>query len=335
MTDILEQTDIDALLSAIDTGEIIEETTRGQLFSRHREDSEDIEIRPYDFKRPERVSKEQMRSLETLHESFSRIFGASMSGFMRTIVEVKVANVEQMTYSEYINSLPNPTAFTLIECDTLNGTLCLELSPLIFYPIIDRLLGGSNQDLFIPQRPMTNIELRLIGVILKRAMSALSEAWEVEFKAGATESNPQLVQIVPPNEVVIVIGFELKMSTRAGTMNLCIPFNVIEPIMDDLSSQHWFNIQQSMANKDSVIKVTETISSAQVTAIGILAETTITLDDLINLTQGDLILTDKPANQPIVMNIENERKFLANIGQYKGNRALCIQRPIRSKDRIK
>ena len=97
MSDILDQTDIDALLAAVDSGAIEEEASSGQLFSRHRRDLVSVEIRPYDFKRPERVSKEQMRSLETLHESFGRIFGAAISGFIRTIVEVKVATTEQMT----------------------------------------------------------------------------------------------------------------------------------------------------------------------------------------------------------------------------------------------
>jgi len=338
MNEILDQNDIDALLEAVDTGEIEEETTRGQLFSRHRRNLDEVEIRPYDFKRPERVSKEQMRSLETLHESFARIFGAALSGFMRTIVEVKVANAEQMTYSEFISSLPNPTAFTLIHCDSLEGMFCLEVSPLIMYPIIDRLLGGSNQELFIPQRPMTGIEFQLISVILERAMSALTEAWAgvqaIEFTLGDMESNPQLVQIVPPNEVVIVVGFEIKMSARAGTMNLCIPYNVIEPLMDELSAQNWFNVQRGDDQEEYEHQVAENIASAPLSISGTLAETTITLDDLKHLAVGDLIVTEKPASRPVVLCVEAERKFLAQIGQYKGNRALSIQRPIVGTDRV-
>ncbi|MBL1216295.1 MAG: flagellar motor switch protein FliM [Planctomycetes bacterium] len=338
MNEILDQADIDALLAAVDEGHIEEETTHGQLFTRQRRDLEQVEIRPYDFKRPERVSKEQMRSLETLHESFARVFGAALSGFMRTIVEIRVANAEQMTYAEFIASLPNPTAFTLVHCDGLEGTLCLEVSPLIVYPIIDRMLGGSNSELFIPQRPMTGIEFRLISVILERAMAALSEAWsgicQVQFKIGEMDSNPQLVQIVPPNEVVIVLGFEIKMTTRAGTMNLCIPFNVIEPLMDKLSAQNWFNVHPLKERDRYIEQVTANISNAALEASGILAETTITLDDLMSLAEGDLIMTDKPAARPVVLSVEGERKFLAHIGQHRGNRALRIIRPITHTDRV-
>src|SRR5687767_15354408 len=150
-----------------------------------------------------------MRALEALHEGFGRNFGAALSGYLRTIIEVSVAHIEQLTYSEFIHSLPNPTCFNLLKAEQLDGQLCLEISPLIIYPVIDRLLGGSNADLFIPQRPLTAIELRLVQKILDRAMRTLEEAWSnilpIKFKLEESESNPQLVQIVPPNEVVVVV----------------------------------------------------------------------------------------------------------------------------------
>ncbi len=338
MADVLEQTDIDALLSAVDSGEIEEEESTGQLFSRQRRDLEEIEIRPYDFKRPERVSKEQMRALQQLHESFARVFGAALSGFLRTIVEIKVATAEQMTYAEFISSLPNPTAFSLIGSDKLNGLICLEISPLIVYPLIDRLLGGANRDLFIPQRPMTAIEGRIMAVLIERANAALSEAWsgidEIQFELADMESNPQLVQIVPPNEVVIVIGFEIKMSSRAGTMNLCIPFNVIEPLIEELSNQSWFKVNRPTDDFAYGDLVNQNIATAVVNVQAVLAETSITLSDLRQLSVGDVIVTEKPASTPVVMNVEHERKFVAEIGQWKGNRALRVVRPIAESDRL-
>src|SRR2546423_434533 len=210
MPDILDQSEVDALLAAVDSGTIQEDKPQARVFSRQRRDDDPVEVRQYDFKRPERVSKDQMRALQTLHESFARNFGASLSGFLRTIVEVKVATCEQMTYSEFTSGLPNPTSFNLVDADGLEGQMCLEISPLIIYPIIDRLLGGTTQDLFIPQRPMTLIETRLISNVTKRGLSALSEAWagvkQMIFTIAAIESNPQLVQIVPPNHVVVVVG---------------------------------------------------------------------------------------------------------------------------------
>jgi flagellar motor switch protein FliM len=338
MADALDQSDIDVLLNAVAEGEVESQVAEAQIFSRRRRDLENVEIREYDFKRPERISKDQMRALQTLHETFARNFGASLSGFLRTIVEVRIAHAEQMTYSEFIAGLPNPTSFNLVYADELDGQLCLEVSPLIIYPIIDRLLGGSNQDLFIPQRPMTLIETRLIQRILERAMAALGEAWEsikaIEFKLGEMESNPQIMQIVPPNEVVVVIGFEIKMTNRAGTMSPCVPFNTIDPLIDALSAQNWFLHGRTHEDRQWEQLISDRLGDAELEVAGILAETTITLSDLRHLEVGDLITTEKPSNSPVVVTSGGRPKFLANIGQFRGNRALKIVRPIRPSDRL-
>lgn len=337
MADVLDQSEVDALLAAVGDGQIEVEEHHQTIFSRHRDPTDEVEVRPYDFKRPERVSKDQMRALQTLHEAFARNFGASLSGFMRTIVEVKVATCEQMTYGEFISGLPNPTSFNLVDCSTLEGQICLEVSPLIIYPMIDRLLGGSSHDLFIPQRPMTAIEMRLIENVTTRALGALSEAWEgvhqIKFKISASESNPQLVQIVPPNEVVVVVGLEVKMSNRAGTMNLCIPYNAIEPVIDVLSSQSWFSVNKTDATSDCAKSLSTQVGRAATLVTGVLAESTITVRDLAHLEIGDLIMTERDATKPVLVCVEGEKKFLASIGQHKGHRALRVERAVRPGDR--
>ena len=347
MADVLDQNEVDALLAAIGgTDEAAggdgasRERGRGEplIFTNRNRGVEHLEIRPYDFKRPERVSKDQMRALEQLHEAFGRNFGASLSGFLRTIIEVKVANIEQLTYAEFIQGLPNPTSFNLLSCAPLEGQMCLEISPLIIYPIIDRLLGGSNAELFIPQRPLTQIEQRLVSKITDRATAGLSEAWAgiipVQFQLDATESNPQLVQIVPPNEVVVVVGFELRMGARAGTMSLCIPFNVIEPVVEKLASQSWLHYKRGKGGDDLRDRLSDKLNRAPLVSTALLAETTITLQDLLNMSPGDVIVTEKSASAPVVLTIEDRKKFLGNLGQFKGHRAIKIRRAITAKDRV-
>jgi len=337
---MLDQNEVDALLAAVDSSsEANEEQVVQKIFSHNQKNLENIEIREYDFKRPERVSKDQMLALETLHEAFARNFGASLSGFLRTIVEVRVAACEQMTYGEFVSGLPNPTSYNLIQPNDLEGQMCLEVSPLIIYPIIDRLLGGNNQDLFIPQRPMTTIEQRLISNVLRRGLDALSEAWEsvrkLDFEIVAHESNPQLVQIVPPNEVVLVIGLEVRMASRAGTMNLCIPYNVIEPVMEELSSQSWFAVNRSENDNSSEDLINANIDQTGVTVTSVLAETTITLKDLSEMKIGDMIVTSNNANDPSLILVEQEPKFLAQIGQHRGNRAVMVEKLVSRGDRVK
>jgi len=329
MRDMLDQSDIDALMSAVSSGDVEPPSVEGQIFSRHRTDLEDIEIRDYDFKRPERISKDQMRALQTLHEGFASNFGAFLSGFLRTIVEVRVASADQLTYAEFISGLPNPTSFNLINVPALDGRLCLEISPLIIYPIIDRLLGGSNDDVFIPQRPLTLIETRLVRRFLDQGMVSLTEAWEavrqVKFELGEMESNPHIVQIVPPNEVVVVIQFELKLGTRTGTMSLCIPFTAIEPFMDDFSAQSWFQSGRHRDDDQWGRLIAKGLSEARLDLRVTLAETQITVSDLHDLEVGDLIMTDKPAGAPATIYVGEIAKFQGDVGSHKGHRAVRVR----------
>ncbi len=330
---MLDQNDIDALLAAAETDDDIDAPEpEKKLFSRTRKDIDSVEIRQYDFKRPERVSKDQMMALETLHEAFARNFGASLSGFLRTIVEVRVAACEQMTYGEFVSGLPNPTSYNLIQPNDLEGQMCLEVSPLIIYPIIDRLLGGTNQDLFIPQRPMTAIEQRLISNVMGRGLDSLSEAWEsvkpLKFEIIANESNPQLVQIVPPNEVVMVIGLEVRMASRAGTMNLCIPYNVIEPVMEELSAQSWFAVNRSDHGDGAGKRISQNLDQTGVEVSAVLAKTTITLRDLSEMKPGDMIVTSTTSGEESLVLVGGEPKFRAQVGQHRGKRAIRISKAV-------
>jgi flagellar motor switch protein FliM len=341
LSDVLDQSEVDALLAAVDTGQMEKglQDASQQIFRGTSNSAgggmgaapqAQVDINVYDFKRPERVSKDQMRALEGLHEGFGRNFSVSLSGYLRTIVEATVTNIEQLTYSEFIHSLPNPTCFNLLKAEQLDGQLCLEISPLIIYPIIDRLLGGSNADLFIPQRPLTQIEQRLVQRITDRATQHLSEAWSnltpVTFSVQDFESNPQLVQIVPPNETVVVIGFELKMGNRSGTMSLCIPYNVIEPIMGTLASQNWFSYQRKGAQDDHIRKLTGNVHNAPVEVRGFLAKTTISVNELMSLQVGDIVTTEKRCDSEVAIQVEGKNKFIGKIGQLRGNRAIRITR---------
>jgi flagellar motor switch protein FliM len=327
VADVLDQSEVDALLAAVDGGQVPQDAAP-TVFGRAGRLQTEVHV--YDFKRPERVSKDQMRALEALHEGFGRNFGAALSGYLRTIVEVSVANIEQLTYSEFIHSLPNPTCFNLLKAEQLDGQLCLEVSPLIIYPIIDRLLGGSNADLFIPQRPLTQIEQRLVQRITDRATHHLSEAWSnltpVTFSVQDFESNPQLVQIVPPNETVVVVGFEVKMGNRAGTMSLCIPYNVIEPIMGVLAAQNWFSYQRKGSQDDHLRKLTKNVCNAPVELRAFLAQTSISVNDLLALQVGDIITTEKPCSADVLIQIGGKHKFLGQVGQFRGCRAIRVTR---------
>ena len=338
MADVLDQDEVDALLKAVAGGELGEDAEEGLSEGGVATEEKPREIRTYDFKRPERVSKDQMRAFEGLHERFARNLGAALSGYLRTIIEVKVRSTEQLTYAEFTYSLPTPTSFTLLSCSPLEGQICLEISPLIIYPVLDRMLGGSNAELYIPQRPLTQIEQRLANRIIERALDALSEAWgtvtDVEFEVKQHESNPQLVQIVAPNEVVIVIGFEIKMGNRAGSMSLCIPYTVIEPVMGRLTAQDWFNYRKRGGQEEHQGSLQENLSEAKLGVRTYLGQTTIKVRDLLSLSVGDVIRLPKEVTEDLVMRVEGKSKFAGRIGQFRGNKAFKIMRPARPGEKL-
>lgn len=286
-------------------------------------------ILPYDFKRPERVGKEQMRVLQTLHEGFARNFAAALSTMIRTIVEVKLTSVDQLTYGEFIFSLENPTCFNLLRAEPLEGTVVLDLSPTITFPLIDRLLGGGREAPVTAWRPLTEIELLLVRRITNLFIKELEKAWSdiipLKLEIERVESNPQLVQIVPPNEVVVVISFELALGDIRGMINLCIPYNALERISNRLTSNTWVAYSRREPTPETVAQIGRSLRGATVVLKVQLARTRITTAELLGLRVGDLITTSKDIRQPLLVFVEGVPKFRARPGIFKGHKAIRIE----------
>ena len=323
MGSVLDQSEVDALLAAVDEGEVtpatLEKAVSGEAAST---------ITLYDWKRPERVSKDQMRSLENFHEVFARNMGASLSAFLRTIIDVKLASVEQLTYSEFIMSLPNPTCFNLLSAKPLEGQMILEINPSIIFPIIDRLLGGGKESSPAPDRPLTEIELRIVEKIIHRALEELKKIWarikQIDFALEEMESNPQLRQIVPPNEVVVLVSFEISMGDATGSMNLCIPFMVVEPIMSAFAIQNLFAVSRGHHAASNVASIREGLADSRVEAVAFLAETSLTPRDILNLKPGDVLPTTKPSDGTLLLTVQGRPKFRGTPVLSHGKRALRV-----------
>ena len=320
--DVLSQEEVESLLSAMDgrsAAGVVAVGAPGRPMSK---------ITPYDFTRPERVGKEQMRALQTMHEGFGRNFGAALSALLRTIVEVKLTSVDQLTYSEFVFSLENPTCFSLINAPPLEGQLILDINLSLLYPIIDRLLGGSSEHSPTIRRPLTEIELRLVGRITDLFLAELKHAWENVLELNPVvdrvESNPQLVQIVPPNEVVVLISFEVTLGDVRGMANLCITFNSIERVSQQLTSNSWVAYGKKPPTPQSIKQISGQLTGSVVEVVVELAETHIATSDLIGLRVGDVITTEKDVQSPLVLSIEGRPKFHAEPGVFRGRKAVQV-----------
>jgi flagellar motor switch protein FliM len=329
--EVLSQAEVESLLNAMETKppEPAPKPAAAGGAARHRE-----KITPYDFKRPERVGKEQMRALQSLHEGFGRNFGAALSALLRSIVEVKLTSVDQLTYSEFVFSLENPTCFNLLTAKPLEGNLILDINPSILYPVINRLLGGGKETGVVARRALTEIELRLVRRITGLFLHDLKRAWAnilpLEFEVERVESNPQLVQIVPPNEVVVLISFELTLGDVRGMMNLCIPFNAIERIGNKLTTNNWVSYARVAATEESMQQVSRRLDGALVEMVATLASSRITTADLLGLRVGDIVTTEQDIRDPLEISVEGVAKFHAQPGMLKGHKAIQITRPFES-----
>jgi len=289
----------------------------------------DVRATAYDFKRPERVGKDQMRAMHSLHEGIARNFGASISNLLRTMIEVKLLSVDQLTYSEFVSSLDNPSCFNVIEVLPLEGHWIMDIAPALSYAVIDRMLGGDPNPSDAIKRPLTEIENRLMGRVVQKFLEELKAAWEniadLSLAIESTESNPQLVQIVPPNEVVILVGFEVLLGRNRGMMNLCIPFNTIEKYNSQLSSNGWVGFGKASPTAGTRSQITRNVDAAPVDVVVTLARSTIRTGDLLGLAIGDVITTEKEISAPLELAIQDVPKFHARAGAFKGKKAVQIE----------
>lgn len=333
MSDVLSQSEVESLLAALEPASQTHAAAAARAI-----DPRQPQIGVYDFKRPERVSKEQMRAFQAMHEGFSREFGAALSGMLRSIVEVKLISVDQLTYSEFVFSLENPTCFNLLESAGLDGNVILDLNPSIIFPIVDRLLGGGKEARQThPSRPLTEIELRLVARIIKLAIAGLEKAWAnlcaLKLRVSQVESNPQLVQIVPPNEVIVLVSFELSMGETRGIMNLCIPFNTLEPLAGKLSSDTWSAYAKRTVDPRQRVNLEAGLAHAKVRVSVEIAQTTVTARDVSGLAVGDLILTEKPVDHGLEVVVEGRPLFTGRPGLIRGHKAVEIGgRVVRAQD---
>ena len=310
MTEVLSQEEIDQLLTAISTGEVETEEALKKAETR--------KIKIYDFKRPDKFSKDQIRTLQMMHETFARLTTTSLSAQLRTIVHVHVASVDQLTYEEFLRSIPNPTTLAVINMDPLKGSAILEIDPSITFTIIDRLFGGPGEAAKI-NRELTDIELSVIEGIIVRILGNLREAWsnviDLRPRLGNIETNPQFAQIVPPSDMVVLITLETKVGDVEGMTNFCIPYLTIEPIISKLSAQYWYSSIRKGGTTENLAILKKRLENVYIELIAELGSMDITVRDVLNLQKGDIIkLETIKVDEDMVLKIGNRKKFYARPG---------------------
>ncbi|ANE36404.1 flagellar motor switch protein [Campylobacter iguaniorum] len=332
MADILSQEEIDALLQVVD------EDGDTAAASNDTPIKEQKQVIIYDFKRPNRVSKEQLRAVKGIHDKLSRNLASQISSIMRSIVEIRLHSVDQMTYGEFLMSLPSPTSFNVFSIKPLDGNCVLEINPSIAFPMIDRLLGG-NGDGFESNRELTDIEINLLDAILRIMMQRLKESWssitDMYPNVEAKESSPNVVQIVSQNEIVIMVVMEIIIGNSSGMVNLCYPVIYLEPILSRLANRD-IMLGETSAKKSRNKELKTLIGRAEVLYEAILGKSVISVSEFLNLKEGDILKLDRSADDKAIVCIDKKDVFLAEIGLHRFRKSIRIDELIKTdKDEIK
>lgn len=311
MNEVLSQDEIDQLLQAISSGDSEADDYKPVNDTRR--------IKIYDFRRPDKFSKEQIRTVSNMHETFARLTTTSLSAQLRTLVHVHVASVDQLTYEEFIRSIPTPTTLAVINMDPLKGNAVLEIAPEITFIIIDRLFGGSGDTGGKVNRDLTDIEQSVMEGIIVRILANMREAWtqviDLRPRLQQIETNPQFAQIVPPNEMVILVTLEIKIGEEAGMMNICIPYITIEPIVSKLSSQFWFSSVRRSSTTQYLGTLKEKLADVEMELVADIGSINVPIRDVLALRIGDVVRLDNiRVGEPLTLSVGSKKKFYCQPG---------------------
>ena len=325
--DVLSQSEIDALLSAISTGEMSADDMKKEDAAR--------KVKVYDFKRALRFSKDQIRSLTRIHENFARLLTTFFSAQLRTYVQITVASVDQIPFEEFVRSIPNMTLINIFEVPPLDGNILMEINPNIAYSMLDRLMGGSGASHSNVDN-LTEIETKIMTNLFERAFDNLREAWEniveIDPMLIELEVNPQFLQMISPNETVVVISLNTVIGETTGMINICLPHVVLEPIVPNLSVRYWMQSNTKEMSPEQIKTLENRVKQSILPVVAELGTTSISIEDFLMMNIGDVIELDQKITNPLILKVGNLPKFTVQPGKLNKKMAVQILDPLKGGD---
>ena len=328
MSKILSQEEIDALLAAavkpgLEAGPFMPGSTAGA-----------VRAMPYDFKHPNRVSKDQLRKFENIHDTFAGKLSSALSHIQRAMVDADLVSVGQVTYTEFINSLKAPSCTYTFKLAPLKGLCILNIKSSLAFAIVDRLFGGRGAALD-NERELTGIERNVMRTIMGRVFEELENGWErvLEVRAEPVgfETNPHFVQIVPPGETVIVVSLQLNMPEARGIISIGYPYVTLEGILDKLATQNWHQSSRVSDQPRDAGTIEALLHALNVTVDAQLTTTQMTLSEVLSLRPGVVLPLDMRVGDPVTLNVEGRPKYSAVMGNTGRKRAIRIDGPLDAK----
>ena len=313
MGEVLSQDEIDNLLKALSTGE---------LDADEMKNTDERQVKDYDFARPAKFSKEHLRTLEIIFEHFGRLLATNLPAYLRKSVSVDVVNSEVVIYSEFSNALSNPVLLGVVGMDPLMGYVIMEMAYNLGFAIVDRLLGGVGNSLE-KERDFSEIELSILERVFTICVNLLHEPWEnvVEItpRLNRIETNSQFAQIISPSETIAIVTINLKIGDVEGLMSICLPYTTLEPVMDKLNTKYWFSTMKEKDSNSYEAAIENIIDNALIPMKAVLGTSKINVQDFVNLQLGDIIRLDRKVDDELEVYVGNIKKFKALPG-YSDNK---------------
>ena len=280
---------------------------------------------PYNFRRPDRLSKEEVRSIYLLHDLLAHNLSSSLPLFMRAVCDVNLISVDQQPYGDYLKGLPDPSAIYTVSVEALQGAFAIEINSSLAFPTIDRLLGGAGTELSEP-RAATDLELNILEDFLAVITDAYEETWKpitpFETEIIGRETRPQLVQIVSPNEVVATIVYQVQIGESNGTLSICLPVVMLEDIIEQLNPASYSATKPEPP--EAIQALIKNMSAVRFPIATELNKISAKFSDLTALTEGDIIRTNHSVQKPVNLSIGGINKFFGKVATVDGRMAVQI-----------
>lgn len=327
MGDILSQNEIDDLLKALNTGEIDIQQMQTNI--------QEKKVRNHDFLKPSKFAKEHIKTLYNIHEIYARLVSTFLTGYLRTLVQIDVVEVQALPYNEFSNSISNPALLAVVDFHPLSGSIILEVAPPIAYSLVDRILGGKGATIE-KIRGFTEIELAIVERVIIQILNLMREPWEnvadVRPHLEKLETNAQFAQIVSPTEIVSLITLSAKIGEVEGMINICLPYLLLEPIIPKLSTKMWYSTVQKETTTEEKAAIENRIQNTRIPVRAILGNTTVTVMDFLELQQGDVIPLESNINSDLNVLVGDLVKFKGKPGVRKNKVAVKISEVIRREE---
>ncbi len=323
MGEKLSQSEIDNLLKALSSGELDAEEYKNR---------DEVAVKVYDFRRPSKFSKEHLRTLEIIFEHYGRLLYTNLPAYLRKNVQVDIMNSEAVTFSEFANAMSNPVLIGIVNFEPLNGSIMIEMATNLGFAIVDRMLGGEGEALE-KKREFSEIEILIIERILNICVNLMREPWqnvvEIRPRLERIETNSQFAQIISPSEMVAIVTLTIRVGDVEGLMNICLPYMVLEPVMDKLNTKYWYSTMQLKDDNTYEETIENLIARASIPVKATLGKSTISVNDFVNLQKGDIIKLNGNIDEELDVYIGNIKKFKALPGSSSDKYAVRITSIIR------